>query len=111
MDVNLSNSDDPYFFVYANVPGSGPQFWVDYFLFDTPVDGFTAVNLRNGYTRYTYTAANDGLGRGASFNSVYLMDFSSDVDISDTVTNISVNGLAVLPILQPIPYADCNAEF
>jgi len=110
MDVNTYNANDPYFFVYANVPGYGPEYWTYAHLFQIPEYGFTAVNLRNGYTRYTYTAANDSLGKGASFNSIYFWDSSSTVDISDTVTNISVNGLAVLPILQPIPYADCNGS-
>ena len=110
MDVNSNNGEEPYFVIYANVPGEGPQFWDYTYLYQVPVDGFTAVNLRNGFTRYLHTAANDDLGKGSSYNSIYLMDFSTDVDISDTVTNIAVNGFAPLPILQPIPYADCNAE-
>ena len=111
MDINFSNSNDPYFYLYVNNPGSGPQFWNETFLSDVPDDGFTAVNLRNGYTRYTYTAANDGLGHGSTFNSLYFTDFSNDnFDVSDSITNISVNGNAVLPILQAFPYSDCNSS-
>lgn len=110
MDVNTANSDDPFFYVFVTNRGVGEVFWAEQYLFDSLQPGFSAVNLRNGFTRWTYTGNLNGLGKGSTFNAIYLWDynFTDDVTYSDVVTNITVDGSSVLPILNPTPVADCT---
>lgn len=110
LDVNDNYGDYPYIEVFVDEPGYGPSYVTGQYLYDAPGRGFTAVNLPNGFTRWTFNAASYGLPKGSAFNAIYLWDYNDyyDVTYSDVVANISVNGYSVLPILNPYPVIDCN---
>jgi hypothetical protein len=73
---------------------------------------FSFTDLSNGFTRITYTGSQDEIDSNSRFASIYFGDeFVGEVG-SDTVTNIFVNGIAVIPNTHsgPLPVFDCTGE-
>ncbi len=96
--VNTSNAYNPYFEIFVNDPVYGPIYW-NYEYLETSSD-VTAKPLGNGYTQYTYSGISDGIPSSDTLNVCYLGDFTEAGYYSYTATNLSVDGVAVLPNLH-----------
>lgn len=120
LDWDLSQSVDPYFCIIISTSG-GTEYWICYSANNNPggngrinlglPQGFTTQLLSNGFTRIKFDAAANGVPAGAFWNKVDCLDYFVTDSGQDTVTNMFVNGIPVVPDTHAPtnpPVLDCS---
>jgi hypothetical protein len=118
MDISQTgNTDDSFFTNIFNGKENSTGFKADSIFLDeicTSTSPWSSQTLRNGFTRYFYNAQNDSTVKsGDKFSAIYFCDQNGFDDgfgqtFQDTITNATVNGVAVVPNLHGTTAFDCN---
>lgn len=108
VDWDLTEADNPFFVVYVSDPSNGIFRW-DTDSAWSPGTGFTVTELSNGFTRFFYDAAVDGLESPYRWNNIYFFDY--DPGSYEAMRNVFVNGIPVTPNLNSkYPQIDCTVQ-
>ena len=98
MAVQESEDSEPY--VFTEYLYGHQTFYTDDFT------GVTRTSLRNGFEQWTFNG--HALPHGSQFINIYFADFGNGDPFSDEVTNMTVNGVAV--VASPGLTEDCTIE-
>ena len=126
MSVNTVNGNEPFFEVWGVPPGADAPVPVNAAVIeklgalpttiypakgDPGFGGYSAASAANGFTVYGYDAQSAGLSNYA-WSSIYFGDLNEDSDktFQDLVDYAKVNGIGVVPNVQPTPEFDCMID-
>jgi hypothetical protein len=118
LDWNISHASEPYFCI-AITTSTTVEYWIcggssrpgGSGLVGTLANGFTQTLLPNGFTRIKFNGATNGIPAGSKWNLIAVLDFFDNGPGSDTVENMTVNGVPVIPDLHAPnrpPILDCS---
>ncbi len=114
-DINSQNGKCPFIEVWAvEKSASAPSLYISDMLSDLgSSDGFTFKDLKNGFTRVYFDAANNSdFGSNTAFSTIYIADYAyCGCSFEDKLNNQSVNGQAVADLIFPKPEFDSTLDF
>jgi hypothetical protein len=113
-DWNVTDASNPEFSTIINT-SSGIQIWNFLQIFETTkahlLQSFaSAQQLSNGYWRFLLTAASDEPPAGATWRTIYLLEQPEVSGFKDSITNVFVNGVPVLPNTHSPIQQDCDFD-
>jgi hypothetical protein len=114
-DINSQNGKCPFIEVWAvEKSASAPSLYISDMISDLGSgDGFTFKDLKNGFTRVFFNAANNNcFDSDTAFSNIYIADYAyCGCSFQDSVNNEFVNTLAVANQIQPKPEFDSTLDF